>query len=253
MIKINKVSCPTELNDEVRQQLTDTYIQSGTSVWKQKYIVEALLDSSHSKCCYCECNVSEESKYMEVEHFMDKNHYPDKVVEWDNLLPSCKRCNGNKSDHDVVSEPIINPAIIEPKEHLTMWAYRFRSKNGSVIGQNTIDVIQLNETHRLGLARFEIGEETHNQINILLDLTVEYCDGTAQHTRRRNKIKSQIKALMREGCPTQEYSATVATEINNSEEFSVVMDLFKGNDLWDEEMDELYSEVCKSALEISIR
>ena len=41
--------------------------------------------------------------------------YPDEVVDWDNLLPSCKRCNTTKGTHDVVTEPIINPFDIDPK------------------------------------------------------------------------------------------------------------------------------------------
>ena len=37
---------------------------------------------------------------MEVEHFEDKKNNPNKVIEWENFLPSCKRCNGSKFTQD---------------------------------------------------------------------------------------------------------------------------------------------------------
>lgn len=42
------------------------------SVWNNEHIKSALLLSSHGKCAYCECSLTSESNYMEVEHFEDK-------------------------------------------------------------------------------------------------------------------------------------------------------------------------------------
>lgn len=86
------------------------------TVWNYDWLKTALTDSSFNKCCYTEIELGVESKYMEVEHFYHKDKYPERVLDWNNLLPSCKTCNGNKGDHDVGSEPIINPYEENPKE-----------------------------------------------------------------------------------------------------------------------------------------
>ncbi|MGR0329632.1 HNH endonuclease [Bacillus cereus] len=96
MIHLPRPNCPSKLTDEVKTKLTQDFITSGSSVWGKSYIKSALLEMSHNKCAYCECRLDEESKYMEVEHFLPKDDYPKLVVDWNNLLPSCKRCNGKK-------------------------------------------------------------------------------------------------------------------------------------------------------------
>lgn len=50
-------------------------------------------------------------------------------MDWKNLLPICKRCNGLKRDHDTKLVPIINPKLIDPREHLTIKKFRFFSKD----------------------------------------------------------------------------------------------------------------------------
>jgi hypothetical protein len=49
--------------------MTAQYLATGTSVWNFDELKEALLWTSYGKCAYCECRLSEESKYVEVEHF----------------------------------------------------------------------------------------------------------------------------------------------------------------------------------------
>ena len=100
MIKIQRVSAPSELNDETVSTLTTLYKSTGENVWNKPYIKKELLKMSHNKCCYCELKLGEEGKYMQVEHYHCKSLYPDEVVLWENLLPSCNRCNTNKSSHD---------------------------------------------------------------------------------------------------------------------------------------------------------
>lgn len=66
---------------------------------------------------------------MKVEHFEDKFDYPDKVMVWENLLPSCKKCNSSKNTHDVIAAPIINPFIDEPKNELYFRLYHIKGKS----------------------------------------------------------------------------------------------------------------------------
>lgn len=91
MIHIERTRKPEELTDDVVKQKTKLYKNDHSqTVWKEKYIHDALMSMSYNKCCYCECLLNEESKYMEIEHFHDKSSYPEEVVNWENLLPSCK-------------------------------------------------------------------------------------------------------------------------------------------------------------------
>ncbi|RYE16339.1 MAG: HNH endonuclease, partial [Sphingobacteriaceae bacterium] len=67
MIKLTAISAPDELTYDVVKELTEQYQLTGESVWNQPYIKKALLSMSNNKCCYCECKIDEESKYLEVE------------------------------------------------------------------------------------------------------------------------------------------------------------------------------------------
>src|SRR5690554_3867131 len=109
MIKLTRGAKPVELTLAIEKELTDEFKKTGASVWRKDYITNGLLAYSNNKCAYCECDITEESKYLEVEHFHHKDSYPDEVVQWENLLPSCKKCNATKSSHDTYVEPIINP------------------------------------------------------------------------------------------------------------------------------------------------
>jgi uncharacterized protein (TIGR02646 family) len=129
MIRLVARPCPPELTPEVQTALTAKYLADNTTApWKKAYIEQELLLMSHDKCCYCECHIREESKYMEVEHFFAKRWHETQVLEWTNLLPACKRCNIRKSDHDCAIEPIIHPVQDDPRDHLKWRAYRFYEK-----------------------------------------------------------------------------------------------------------------------------
>lgn len=103
MIRLYRPNCPQQLTDTVKDELTQEFINTGKNVWAKTYIKSALLAMSHNKCAYCECKLDEESKYMEVEHFLPKDDYPNQVVDWNNLLPSCKRCNTKKGNMTQIS------------------------------------------------------------------------------------------------------------------------------------------------------
>ena len=148
MIKLERCGKPKELTEALEDELTQTYKETGKSVWDKSYIKKALLQFSHNKCCYCEAIIKEESKFMEVDHFYCKSLYPDKVVEWANLLPSCKKCNGQKRNHDVGEFPIINPTVDNPQDYLYFEDYRYKSKDKNTKGQKTINVLNLNDIDR---------------------------------------------------------------------------------------------------------
>ena len=248
MIRIERIEKPEELTDEVKKELTLQYKRTEDSVWNKSYIKKALLEMSHHKCAYCEMKLGEEGKYMQVEHFHCKKLYPDEVVDWDNLLPSCNRCNSNQGRHDTVAEPIIDPCIDNPAEYLYIENYRIKSRHQNELGKQTIEVLYLNESESLVLPRFKLGNTLLEKIGDLDELLKEYIDGTASSTRRKNRVVNGIKELLEQTKPEKEYSATVATVIMGDGTYQSMKNLMKQNSLWNEELEKL----DKGAYEISL-
>lgn len=246
MIKLNRSSKPVELTDELQRTLTDEYKTTGKSVWNQAFIKKALLEYSHDKCCYCEANITEESKYLEVEHFHHKDTYMDEVLDWANLLPSCKKCNGTKGNHDTKIDPIIKPTDNDPKNHLRLWRYRI--KGIDQLGKMTVSVLNLNDQDRLVKRRFEIGNAIQSKLEHLNELTDDIIDGTQSGARRKNRVANGLKELLREGLPTAIYAAASATIILTDVEFKSLKAKLVTLSLWDQELNELEAKLQAIAL-----
>lgn len=208
MIKLSLIAKPVELTEEVEAQLVEDFKSSGKAVWKKTYIEQALLKMTHNKCAYSEQLLNEESAYMEIDHFRHKDKYKDEVVRWGNLLPSCKKCNTTKGDHDVVAEPIVNPLVDNPKDFLYVESFRYYSRNHNEKGQTTIDVLALNDRLHFAEPRASIAFIVADELETLFEKLKQ--DDTDR--KRRNTI-SKIKSTL-EGCgPEHEYSAAISTYI----------------------------------------
>ncbi|MFK9095175.1 hypothetical protein [Bacillus salipaludis] len=251
MIKLTRENCPVELTEEVKDGLTQQFISDGKSVWKKDYIEENLLKSSHNKCAYCECRVDRESKYMEVEHYHDKHTYPKEVVEWENLLPSCKRCNGNKSTFDTIANDFINPFSMNPQEHLILNKYRFYPISNAA--KNTIDQLLLNDSQRLVMQRFEIAETVNSKIEELYERAIEYKSNIKRTGQNRNKIVNGVENLLTEALPKASYCATVATAIVNDVHFLLIKNILIDESLWTESMEQKLYEVQGNALDTNVK
>jgi len=247
MIKLFRPPKPLELTPRKQSELTKEFKINGTPVWQKKFIVDAVTKISDSKCCFCECKLNEEAKYLEVEHFHHKALYPNEVVEWLNLLPICRRCNGKKHEHDTKKEPIINPCDIDPRRHIFFKNYRLKGKENSSLGQLTIDVVYLNDTLKLGLLRYKLGERICKELEELYDSTEEFFNGIQTSTVRRNKIINKLKVLLNECQPDVEYASTAATVLLNEERYDFIKTMFMATDLWDDELTDLEAraEFCR--------
>jgi uncharacterized protein (TIGR02646 family) len=247
MIKLDRTPKPVELTTDLQVELTDEFKLSGKSVWNVDFIKKGLLNFSNDKCCYCEANINEESKYLEVEHFHHKDAYKDEVLEWENLLPSCKKCNGTKNNHDTKKEPIIDPSKIDPKKHLKYWRYRIKGSDD--LGKLTVSVLNLNDQDRLVTKRFEIGNAIQEKLEELNELTDDFINGVQTSTRRKNRIINGIKALMKEGLPNSIYSATSAAIILTDTEFETLKIKLESLSFWDAELNQLELDLKAIALE----
>jgi hypothetical protein len=236
VIRLRRLPPPNYLTVARIEELTEEFKSHRSSVWNHEAIKKQLLASSNSKCAYCESRLDEESKYMEVEHFEDKDTYPENVVKWENLLPSCKRCNGAKGTHDVRVDPIIDPYVEEPKAHLYLKAFRFRSR--TPLGRGTIDVIDLNNSARVVLKRFEIGEAVIAAIHVAGDRYERWV--TSRSTRSRNKLVGCLEGLLLECQPTSEYSATAATVLHDDADYDGLVSRMRGNGIWPAELEALH-------------
>lgn len=246
MIKIHRSKRPERLTDEYVKKLTEEFKVSGKDVWNKRFIKEALLKMTNNKCAYCEMQLNEEGKYMNVEHFYPKSLYPDKVVEWDNLLPSCSHCNVNKGDHDTYESNILNPTQQDPKDYLYLKNYRYKSIDNNLIGRNTIDVLALNVSDKMVMPRFKVGEKVNEKFEDILSLMELY--EKDKSTSKKNKLKNTVLGLMREGRSDKEYSALVATIIFENTNYPIIKDKLKSFNLWDKEFEKEEHNLEKIAL-----
>ncbi len=242
MIKLDRPKKPKELTEQVQALLTAIFKDSGKSVWSKDYIKIALLKMSSNKCAFCEMKLGEESKYLEVEHFHHKNLYKDEVVDWDNLLPSCRKCNGTKGKYDTKEEPIINPCIADPKKHLKL-SMNYRLKGIDDLGKNSIIVLNLNDQDRLVTPRFKIGNAIIEKIEDNIELIDDVISGVQTGNKRKNKIKNNIEALLTIGLKDKAYSATCSTVIISSEEFHELKNKMISTDLWEKRHSDLEHEL----------
>lgn len=244
MIKLIRKHIPIKLTPAFVSEKTAEYKKTKKNVWNIDWLKESLMELSYDKCSYCECSLKKESNYMEVEHFEDKLQNPDKVMNWDNLLPSCKHCNGNKSTHDVKNEPIVNPFFDNPQNHLYFQYYRYKGKD--IIGDTTISVLDLNDGERkLVDTRFKIGNALQESLEDELIKLEEYIKNPS--IRKKNKLIGAVVNLMRQCLPKSEYSALCATVLHSCEEYRNLKQKMKDSNLWNQNMesyDMISKEIC---------
>lgn len=238
MIKIERTPCPTFLSIEKAKELTKKFKETGKSVWKNKKLKKALLEMTNYKCAYCETRLEVKDSYMEVEHFHPKSLYELEVLCWNNLLPSCKTCNGNKRDHDTIKEPIINPCEDDPKRDLCVEGARLYPKLHSAIGKSTIDTLALNDNTRLVTPRFELCNSVKKELEELHYNNIIDC-------AFRNKFKGLLSACSAD----TPFSAFTSNTLHNDSYYSEIKEKLKSNNLWSDELDELDKATKNLALD----
>lgn len=187
--------------------------------YRHSEIKAALIESSYGKCAFCEC-VPSEGGNVEVEHFKPKSKYPSSTFEWNNLLPACRRCNGNKDDHDTESEPIINPYTQDPSEFFFYDSLNIKPFNGENhdIAIRTIEVCGLN-TVRLWKPRSQILVSLHDFEQSLQSALEDFrsADTMRKKDNRKRSIREAISRIEELSKTTEKYSAFCGHFLKESE------------------------------------
>ena len=250
MIKLKRPDKPSELTTDIENQLIKEFKETKNSVWRKPYIVDALNKMSHEKCCYCEIKLGTQSREMQVEHFLYKDGYPDKVVSWNNLLPSCRQCNSNKGTHDVVKDgEIIDPSVDDPRDYLYLKYYMIKSKNNDIDskGRRTVDLLDLNNRVRLVNPRIEIADKMQYKLENIHEKAVVLFGRNDGKQYNKTKILNGIRDILLMAQSDAEYSAFMATIILNDDDFIETKNILIKLGLWSEELDTLHknAEVLK--------
>lgn len=238
MIKLERDFTPEFFTREDLDALTKKFKDDETAVWHHPEIKSACLKLSKGKCAFCEVKLEEGSTYNEVEHFKDKKTFPDDVIKWANLLPSCRHCNGSKHQHNVVLEPIINPCIDFPCEHLYLRGYKIKGK--TVLGTMTVNVLNFNHTDHKFIPRCKAGDVIETSLEHAMDKLEWYKE--KQDTRRRNRLKNIVEAILGECQDTASFSAVSATVLHNSDDYVNLKVTMQALGLWTSYMQELHDK-----------
>lgn len=148
----NKVSWTTELLDEIRvvgsfDSLPEESKKIIASRYKHTEIKNSLIPIQDTKCVFCE-TIPNESGYVEIEHYLPKAIYPEETFSWDNLLPSCKRCNLKKLSLDTKKFPIVKPDVDNPEDYFVYNSIKIECKKDALDidkAQRTINRLDLNQ------------------------------------------------------------------------------------------------------------
>lgn len=215
MIKLTKFSEPSILIEH-KKDWTNEYLDALngkiplTSTIRYRYrhheIKDTLSLETHGKCAYCECKIQHIS-YGDIEHILPKSIYPELYVDWSNLTLSCEICNrSGKHDYNSKSDPLLNPYIDEPAQHLLALGPMLMNHKGSRKGFITIKILDLN--------RIDLFEKRRECLERIGDLVNTY------HNETNSKIKELLKSeLLKECQEDKEFSFFVKSYLRNEIDF----------------------------------
>ena len=205
-----------------------------STVYGHQTVKQALINMQHGKCCFCESKI-QHIAFGDVEHYRPKagyrQHDNDAIQKpgyywlaysWDNLLLSCERCNRqykknlfpllhsekrakNHTDDVYIETPLlINPTLMEPKNHIG-----FRDEipypiDESIYGKTTIKI--------LGLDREELNEVRRTKLEELKNLVdlIKLSESRPNQEDLKQLAEKAYQFLQKAISPRTEYSAMAA-------------------------------------------
>lgn len=142
-------------------------------------------------------------------------------------------------------EKILNPCKSEPGEYLGISKvnrYRFKAIDLTGIGENTIEIIGLNDIQRVMIPRIEEWESLKEHlIEIETDLKEEGF---------KKKYKNRLRKIMEACLPDMPYSATKATNLVNDDTYNGIKNILWELNQWTEDLKKLEEEIEHIALKL---
>lgn len=230
---INKAQWQKDLQDAITlhgsyKNIPDKEKTKLTSFYRNDAVRDGLVKSSLGKCAFCEC-IPSEGGNIEIEHFKPKSEYPEFTFEWDNFLPSCRKCNGSKGSHDTVAEPIINPYDIDPKNVFHFVDIEIKASNTDIkqVAEKTIEVCGLNSL-RLWKPRAEILLSLRIFTKAIEEAIEELADADTDRKKeiRINKLREAIDTIEMLTDPSEKYSSFCSDFLARSESYLKAKNLF---------------------------
>ena len=247
MIKLERGERPKELTDEVCEELKKLYAEDrDKDVWNstkiKKPLKEAMLDMSHGKCSYCESRLEIESKDATIDHFLPKSKNPDEVVNWENLFPSCLRCNRKKNDNE---DRLVNPCLDKPADYIGLAKknpFRLVGIDDEKIGKNTITAIGLNDIVRVMGIRMEQWENIYQHMEEIYE--------DLQEVGYQKKYKTRFERLMGKCTAGNDYAAVKATNMLNDDIYKSIKQILVSEGVWTSNLQEMENEIQDISLKM---
>jgi uncharacterized protein (TIGR02646 family) len=134
--------------EEVRKRNPDlTASQFWSRVRRQiRADAQVLYAAFHGKCAFCEAKMAHVSS-PHVEHYRPKSRFPDQMLNWQNWLLSCGRCNDKKWTHfpDCDGQPcLLDPTAEDPSMHLDFRGTQVLAKTRR--GEETVKLVGLDRS-----------------------------------------------------------------------------------------------------------
>ena len=184
--------------------------------YRHNEVRNVLFNCSHGKCAYCE--LIPEGSSLRVEHFHPKSLYPEELLNWNNLLPSCERCNNYKSVQDTQNDPIINPCITDPTPYFIYEIFRILpspTAPSQEIAARTIHACQLNRTELIR-ARSNILVQMTEYINDIEEKIGELQNNPSNLVLRRRvlAIEASFENIEKMANEDQHHSALIQYQLS---------------------------------------
>lgn len=247
MIKLNRPSAApkvlVEHEAEWTQELMNEIAKHGSyekipkklkdkilSKYAHEDIKKALFDSSNEKCAFCESKPAE-SGNIEIEHFAPKSIYPERTFQWNNFLPSCRKCNQHKKIHDTLLEPILNPYNHDPEDALIYDFLKIKAKKESLLfdkAELTIKVCKLNHGGLIeGRSKYLVILTGYIQELESKILEIETADTKRKRRNRLESLRDSLYYVQRLTFPEGKYSGYCKFYLSSQEAYIKAVKLIK--------------------------
>ncbi|HLP92885.1 MAG TPA: HNH endonuclease signature motif containing protein [Saprospiraceae bacterium] len=236
-------------------------IENGQCPWRYKYIAGPLFEACNKRCAYCGNSINYpkikelrddyvefEEKYLNIDHFIARVQMPDKAIDWDNLVPSCPKCNNLKRDHDVIRFKILMPYFDDAMKCFTISNGVFR-----VNYQNTdTDLLEkANMTFSLFNYQSRIVIHISKQFSLIVGELTEILKLTnnkkseLENNNRAvlNEIYERLTPILEMGKSSSKWGEIFATFILQDISFHNILSTLKVLNLETNELNELLNEI----------